>query len=280
MHACDVDEQTRCEGKDCGDSGSPKFDVGGDERFQGICDKNGCDMQSYRLGTTDFWGPGSSFKIDSTKPVTVTTQFITDDGTDSGRLSEVKQIYTQNGQVVEHSMYTVNGNQHNTISDDYCKDWVADTQDGTNFLAKGGLSSVEKAIEKGVVLVMSLWDDHDVNMLWLDSTYPTDGSQPGSHRGTCSTDSGVPADVESQHGDSSVKFSDIKYGPIGSTVGPMPSPTPSPTPTPSPPAPTPSPSPSGCPGGSLNACIDLCPADIFAACAESCSKRCPHAELV
>merc|ERR1711881_792440 len=109
-----------------------------------------------------------------------------------------------------------------------------------NFLEKGGLSGVEKAIEKGVVLVMSLWDDHDVNMLWLDSTYPTDGQQKGSHRGTCSTDSGVPSDVESQHPDSSVKFSDIKYGPIGSTVGPVPSPSPAPTPTP-----TPSPSPSG-----------------------------------
>ena len=23
-----------------------------------------------------------------------------------------------------------------------------------------------------MVLVMSLWDDHEVNMLWLDSTYP------------------------------------------------------------------------------------------------------------
>merc|ERR1711862_550200 len=33
---------------------------------------------------------------------------------------------------------------------------------------------------------------------------------------------------------------------------------------------TPSPSPSGCPGGSLSACIDLCPAEIFAQCAESC----------
>ena len=52
------------------------------------------------------------------QPVAVTTQFITDDGTDSGKLTDVKQFYTRNGKTIEHPMYTVNGNQHNTISDD------------------------------------------------------------------------------------------------------------------------------------------------------------------
>merc|ERR1712151_636431 len=122
MHSCDPGEQTRCEGADCGDNG--------EDRFKGVCDKNGCDIQPHRLGTHDFFGPGSSFQIDSTKPVTVTTQFITNDGTDHGKLTEVKQFYTQGG----------------------------------------------KTIDAGVVLVMSLWDDHYANMLWLDSTYPVDSS--------------------------------------------------------------------------------------------------------
>merc|ERR1711998_190597 len=218
MHSCAVDEQTRCVGKDCGDSGHPKYDVGVN-RFDGVCDKNGCDIQAHRLGTTDFRGPGSKFTIDSTKPVTVTTQFITADGTDNGPVKEVKQIYSQNGVSVEHKKYTVHGNQHDTISDEFCKDWVADTQDGSNFIEKGGMSSVDKAFQQGVVLVMSLWDDHDANMLWLDSTYPTDGKQVGSHRGSCPTTSGVPAEIEAQHGDSKVKFSNIKFGPLGSTGG-------------------------------------------------------------
>merc|ERR1712151_1411801 len=110
------------------------------------------------------------------------------------------------------------------------------------------------AMDAGVVLVMSLWDDHYVNMLWLDSKYPVDSTDPGSDRGSCPTTSGVPKDVESQQSNAKVIFSDIKYGPIGSTTG-------GPTPSPSP-----SPSPSGCPGGSLDACIDLCPPDAFAAC--------------
>ena len=39
-------------------------------------------------------------------------------------------------------------------------------------------------MKDGMVLVMSLWDDHSVNMLWLDSDYPLDEdpSQPGISR--------------------------------------------------------------------------------------------------
>merc|ERR1712070_918919 len=210
MHSCSPGEQTRCDGVDCGDNG--------EDRFSGLCDKNGCDIQPHRLGTHDFFGPGSDFQIDSTKPVTVTTQFITNDGSDHGKLVEVKQIYQQDGRTIEHPSYTVNGKQHQTITDDFCADWVAVTQDGTNFLEKGGLDAVEKAIDAGVVLVMSLWDDHYANMLWLASTYPVGCSDPGAYRGACSADSGVPADVEVDQAKSHVKFSDIKFGPIGSTL--------------------------------------------------------------
>jgi cellulose 1,4-beta-cellobiosidase len=210
MHSCSPGEQTRCDGVDCGDNG--------EDRFSGLCDKNGCDIQPHRLGTHNFFGPGSDFQVDSTKPVTVTTQFITNDGTDHGKLTEVKQFYTQDGKTIEHPSYTVNGKTHNTITEDFCSDWVAVTKDGTNFLEKGGLDAVEQAIDAGVVLVMSLWDDHYANMLWLDSTYPTDGSQPGSYRGDCSIDSGAPEDVERDQAKANVKFSDIKVGPIGSTT--------------------------------------------------------------
>jgi len=227
MHACSVESQTRCMGTDCGDNGS--------DRFEGVCDKNGCDMQSYRLGETSFFGAGSDFQVDSSKPIQVTTQFITEDGTDSGSLTEVKQFYTQNGKTIEHPMYTVNGNQHNTITDEFCADWVATTQDGTNFLEKGGLGAIDEAVTKGVVLVMSLWDDHAANMLWLDSTYPVDGKAPGDARGSCATSTGVPKDVETKQAKGHVIFSDIRVGAIGSTGGaPSPTPTPTPTPTPSP----------------------------------------------
>ena len=45
-------------------------------------------------------------------------------------------------------------------------DWVPETKDGTNFLAKGGLQAVDDALTAVAVLVGSR-DDHDANMLWL-----------------------------------------------------------------------------------------------------------------
>lgn len=75
-------------------------------------------------------------------------------------------------------------------------------------------------MERGMVLVLSLWDDHDVNMLWLDSDYPLDkpNSQPGVQRGPCSRTSGDPQEVESKYGDSTVKYMNVKVGTLGSTT--------------------------------------------------------------
>lgn len=243
-------------------------------RFDGLCDKNGCDLQTYRMGVKYFFGPGSGFKVDTTQPVTVVTQFITTDGTDTGALTEIRRFYVQNGEMIATPKVDVGGQQFDSISDDYCKAEVAKFQDNTNFLAKGGMSSMDKAMEKGMVLVMSLWDDHDVNMLWLDSTYPTNGTcGSGACRGTCATSSGVAKEIEASIPNSHVKYFNIKYGELGSTTAAGPVPTP-----PTPPAPGPSPpAPSGCPGGSLSACMDLCPsspAAAYKACINNCVKRC------
>merc|ERR1712048_1126059 len=270
MHSCAVDGQTRCEGVDCGDNAGAITPES--HRFEGVCDKNGCDFAPNRLGDKTFYGPGSNFKLDTTKKMTVVTQFVTDNGQDDGKVNEVRRFYIQDGKKIETPTVTLQGHQYDSITTDFCQDWVDTTKDGTNFLQKGGFDAVDKALEEGVVLVMSLWDDHFANMLWPDSIYPTDSTDPSNYRGSCSKSSGVPADVESQSASSHVIFSNIKAGKIGTTTPSVPSPTPSPTPSP---APTPTPTPTGCPGGSLAACIDLCPAEIFQACSESCARRLP-----
>jgi len=112
-----------------------------------------------------------------------------------------------------------------------------------------------EALGRGVVLVMSLWDDHAVNMLWLDSDYPPDKTGPGVARGPCPTSSGKPEDVERDHPDANVKYFNIKWGEIGSTFNQG----------------------GNCPGGSLAACIGLCPsnpAKVYQACVQSCMTRC------
>jgi cellulose 1,4-beta-cellobiosidase len=41
---------------------------------------DGADINPYRLGNHTLFGPGTNFAIDTTKPFTVKTQFITDNG--------------------------------------------------------------------------------------------------------------------------------------------------------------------------------------------------------
>lgn len=52
----------------------------GNNRYKGECDMDGADINPYRLGNHSFFGPGSNFGIDTTRPFTVRTQFITDNG--------------------------------------------------------------------------------------------------------------------------------------------------------------------------------------------------------
>ncbi|TRY69219.1 hypothetical protein TCAL_13113, partial [Tigriopus californicus] len=210
-HACDVNEPTRCEGQDCGDNDSG-------DRYNGVCDKDGCDFASYRMGDTSFFGEGSSFKVDSSKPVTVVTQFITDNGSDNGDLVEIRRKYVQNGQVIENSKVNFDGvSDYDSITDDFCTDIKDLFGDVNDHQKKGGLKTMGEALKRGMVLVMSLWDDHEAFMLWLDSNYPEDGSGPGVERGPCPTSSGRPEDVESNQPEATVKFSNIRYGDIDST---------------------------------------------------------------
>jgi len=216
MHSCDVKEATRCSGKDCGDNAGAVTPES--HRFEGVCDKNGCDYATTRMGELNFYGRGSKYTLDSKKPMTVVTRFHTDDDTDSGKLSSVTRTYYQDGKMIKQPEVTLKGNKHHGITEQFCEDWAATTNDGTNFIEKGGMAAVDEALEKGLVLVMSMWDDHFANMLWLDSTYPVDSKDPSMYRGHCSADSGLPADVEKDHAKASVVFSNIRYGRMGTTV--------------------------------------------------------------
>lgn len=57
-------------------------------------------------------------------------------------------------------------------------------------------------------------------MLWLDGvTYPTDRTpgDPGVARGECPLQGSEPATVREKFANAKVTYSNIKYGPIGST---------------------------------------------------------------
>ncbi|KAK0434814.1 probable Probable 1,4-beta-D-glucan cellobiohydrolase A [Armillaria ostoyae] len=208
-HVCNITGQQRCSGTDCGDD---------DERYDGVCDKDGCDFNSYRMGDKTFLGTGLT--VDTSSKFTVVTQFITSDNTTSGDLVEIRRIYVQDGEIIQNSATNIDGmDSYNSVTDDFCAAQKTAFGDTNSFASRGGLAVMGDAFESGMTLVMSVWDDHTANMLWLDSDYPADAdaSDPGVSRGPCSASSGAPTDVESSATSSYVVFSNIKYGDLGST---------------------------------------------------------------
>lgn len=233
VHSCSTQGQHRCEGTECGDNASG-------ERFKGVCDKNGCDNNPYRVGDHEFYGPGPQFKLNSLEPMTVVTSFPVDK---DGNLVSMNRTYYQNGKKFTNAIPSY-GAQYTAITDEYCDVQMTNFSDRLDvFQGKGGVKGMGEAMARKMVLTLSMWDDHEVGMIWLDAydPYPVNKSAPwGAARGTCDQDSGNSTVVEAEHGDSYVIYSDIRIGEIGSTVPSTPTPPSPPTP------PTPTPTPSTC----------------------------------
>jgi len=210
-HVCTKAGQTMCTtDEECG--------AGDGNRNAGTCDKDGCDFNSYRMGNESFYGEGQI--VDTASKFTVVTKFITADGTDTGKLSSIQRLYIQDGKVIQNSVSDIAGvDATNEITDKFCEQQKTAFGDVDSFLSRGGLESMGDDFDTGMVLVMSIWDDYAAQMLWLDAPYPPDAAltEPGVVRGTCPADSGVPSEVEAQSPGSSVTFSNIKFGALGST---------------------------------------------------------------
>ncbi|KAI1269323.1 glycoside hydrolase family 7 protein [Xylariaceae sp. FL1019] len=201
-HPCENNAYHVCETTSCGGTYS-------DDRFAGDCDANGCDYNPYRMGNQDFYGKGKT--LDTSKKFTVVTQFKPDAFT---------QFFVQDGKKIEIPGSTFNGiPSSSTITPDYCKAEFSVLGDRDRFNEVGGFSKLNDAVSQPLVLVMSIWDDHYANMLWLDSSYPPEkAGQQGGDRGDCDPSSGVPSDVEGSIPNAQVIWSNIRFGPIGSTV--------------------------------------------------------------
>ncbi|KAF3385095.1 Exoglucanase 1 [Penicillium rolfsii] len=209
-HPCDTPGQTMCTGDACGGTYSS-------DRYGGTCDPDGCDFNPYRQGVTNFYGPGLT--VDTKSPFTVVTQFLTNDGTSTGTLSEIKRFYVQNGKVIGQPQSTIVNNPGNSITNAFCTAQKKAFGDVDDFTKHGAMAGMGAGLADGMVLVMSLWDDHHSNMLWLDSTYPTNATSttPGAKRGTCDISSGDPATIETTNANAYVVYSNIKVGPFNST---------------------------------------------------------------
>jgi cellulose 1,4-beta-cellobiosidase len=131
---------------------------------------------------------------------------------------EIRRIYVQDGQQIQNTQVAIDGvDPYDSVTDAYCTSIKAAFGDEDDHAKKGGLKRMGEALDKGMVLALSLWDDHFAQMHWLDAVYPEDGTDPGDLRGPCDPNGGNPAEIEQQFPNAQVTFGKLKVGPIGST---------------------------------------------------------------
>ncbi|EHA47928.1 endoglucanase 1 [Pyricularia oryzae] len=189
-HPCNVPGLVECTGAACG----------GDSA--GICDKPGCAWNSYRNGSPNYYGRDDEFKVDSTKPMTVVTQFPT--GAD-GKLEAIRRLYVQDGVVIRAERVKKEGLPAvNELNDELCR-----ATNSNRFLELGAHAGMGDALSRGMVLALSIWWDEGGYMQWLDGA--NDGAGP------CNATEGAPSFIRQVEPYPEVTFSNMKWGEIDST---------------------------------------------------------------
>ncbi|KAK0707263.1 concanavalin A-like lectin/glucanase domain-containing protein [Lasiosphaeris hirsuta] len=172
----------------------------------GVCDKDGCGINTFGLGAKQFYGPGLT--VDTALPFTVVTQFLSSDNTSTGDLVEIRRVYVQNGRVIPSTAETTNTNvgrlpgYEGAITQDYCA-----ARNASDFSRLGGLKGMGESLARGMVLIFSIWNSPGDFMSWLD----------GENNGPCNATEGDPAKIVATQPDVSVTFANIRWGDIGST---------------------------------------------------------------
>jgi len=182
-----------------------------------VCDTTGCEFNPYREGAETFYGPGVAFTIDTTRKFTLVTQFITNA---SNTLTSIRRFYIQDGKTHSNAFPVTPGiTKTNEFTDKHCADQKAVFGEQNVFGCFGGLATLGSAFQRGMVLELSVDEDRVDHMLWLDSDFPpgADPRTPGVSRGLCGSETGDPLDLELHERGAQVIFSNIKFGPIGST---------------------------------------------------------------
>lgn len=185
-HPCAATRIEKCVGEEaCG-------------REKGVCDKWGCSFNAYSHGYKDFYGRNKT--VDTNRKFSVVTQFV---ASAEGNLVDIKRFYVQDGRVIENVVARVGGGSVEVegITDEYCGVVATWTQQ------RGGIAEMGRALERGMVLIFSIWADDGGFMTWLD----------GGNSGPCSDTEGDRRLIQQHTPDASVTFSNIRWGEIGST---------------------------------------------------------------
>lgn len=188
-HTCNTTGLYECRGAECGD--------------QGVCDKPGCGFNPYALGARSFYG--HDLTVDTTRPFTVVTQFLTKANTSTSALSEIRRLYIQSGGVIQNARVHVDeqGKEIDSLTDSFCTDSAA------SFTRLGGMKQMGEALGRGMTLAFSIWNDPGSFMQWLD----------GGDAGPCNAAEGDPKLIEKLYPETRVTFANVRWGDIGATFG-------------------------------------------------------------
>ncbi|KAM0270898.1 hypothetical protein ACHAQH_009260 [Verticillium albo-atrum] len=171
------------------------------------CNIDGCGASPYRLGNKLFYGQGKT--LDSGKKFTVLTRF---------HDTHISQSFIQDGEQIDTPSNPTSGITGNSISDQFCNSQASIFEERNRFEEVGGWRHMNRALAGKWVMVMSITHDAYANMLWLDSVYPVDrAGAPGAERGPCPARNGGLYEPVVGKPNAKVTFSDIRYGPIGTT---------------------------------------------------------------
>ena len=186
-HPCNKQGLYMCSGQEC--------------EFDGVCDEWGCTWNPYKVNVTDYYGRGPQFKVDTTRPFTVITQFPADQ---NGKLTSIHRMYVQDGKLIEaHTVNLPGYPQVNALNDDFCRATGA----ATKYLELGATAGMGEALRRGMVLAMSIWWDESGFMNWLDS----------GESGPCNPNEGNPQNIRQIEPEPEVTYSNLRWGEIGST---------------------------------------------------------------
>ncbi|KAL2265020.1 hypothetical protein VTJ83DRAFT_7530 [Remersonia thermophila] len=185
-HTCNKKGLYLCEGEECA--------------FEGVCDKNGCGWNPYRVNVTDYYGQGEQFKVNTKKPFTVVTQF---HANRRGKLESIYRLYVQDGRVIESFVVNKEGlPEVDRITDEFCA-----ATGSRKYMELGATQGMGEAMTRGMVLAMSIWWDQGGNMTWLDS----------GEAGPCGEGEGAPANIVKAEPFPEVTYTNLRWGEIGST---------------------------------------------------------------
>lgn len=208
-HPCNITGLYKCNGTLCGTG----------NKYGSVCDKDGCDFNPYRVGQLSYYSPNAT--VDTSRKMTVVTQFLTTTGDDTGDLREIRRLYVQDGLIIENAQVQVQGiDRGNSLSDTFCTQQKKTFGAVNAFVSQGAMKAMGDALRRGMALVFCVWNDNNSHMKWLDGTWPVNADptkEPGTGRGPCKATEGTPEDVLANALSTQVTFSNVKRGEIGST---------------------------------------------------------------